>query len=186
MFCYLRGVVTKIYPQYLCLENNGIGYRIQTPNNFQIPLLTEVTLYLSPHLRPDNFLLFGFLSMEQRDYFERLLTVTGVGPKSALSLLQDQDLASLTQAIDQGNASYLQKFPGIGLKAANQIILDLRGKLQALTIPADAAPVEDAVAAAINLGYNKAKVLASLSSIPDLKTLSTTQILKIICAKGNH
>ena len=130
MYNYMKGIVTEINPTHITLENNGIGYLILTPNPYNFVLHSETTIYLYQKVSDDNISLYGFKTDSAKDLFIKLISVNGIGPKSANAILASGSVESITGAIDDGNAKYLQKFPGIGPKASQQIILDLKGKIE--------------------------------------------------------
>ena len=129
MYAYIKGLITKINPSFIELENNNIGYLIKMPNPYVFKLYDEVTIYLYQKVSEDAIDLYGFKTYEEKELFLKLISVNGIGPKSALSILATGDVKGIVDAIDLGNATYLTKFPGIGAKASQQIVLDLKGKI---------------------------------------------------------
>nr|WP_263313074.1 Holliday junction branch migration protein RuvA [Mammaliicoccus sp. Marseille-Q6498] len=131
MYAYIKGTISQLYPSHIVVENNGIGYEIQTPNSyrFQSQLEQETQVYTQLIVREDAQLLYGFTNLEEKDMFLSLIKVTGIGPKSALAILASSTPNEVAIAIENENEAYLTKFPGIGKKTARQIILDLKGKL---------------------------------------------------------
>ena len=99
------------------------------PNPYVFKLYDEVTIYLYQKVSEDAIDLYGFKTYEEKELFLKLISVNGIGPKSALSILATGDVKGIVDAIDLGNATYLTKFPGIGAKASQQIVLDLKGKI---------------------------------------------------------
>ena len=128
MYNYIKGVVTSYGPNYISLENNGIGYLIYVPNPYSYQEDKEYTVYIYNHVREEEFTLYGFRNEQERDLFLRLINVKGVGPKLALPILASPTDA-VYDAIERENLLYLTKFPKVGDKVARQIILDLKGKL---------------------------------------------------------
>ena len=128
MFNYIKGIVGSYGPNYISLENNGIGYLIYVPNPYVYQENKEYTVYIYSHVREEEFSLYGFRTEEERDLFLRLLNVKGVGPKLALPMLAGS-VDGIYDAIERENILYLTKFPKVGDKVARQIILDLKGKL---------------------------------------------------------
>ena len=116
---------------YVTIENNGIGFQIFVANPFSYPIESEQTIYIYTHIREDEFSLYGFNSMEEKELFLRLINVKGLGPKMALPMFALGSVSGIIDAIDRENTLYLTKFPKIGDKIARQIILDLKGKLSA-------------------------------------------------------
>jgi Holliday junction DNA helicase RuvA len=111
------------------MDINGVGYRVLTPNPYEFELNTRTTVYIHHYVREDAIHLFGFISKKARELFIKLLSVKGIGPKSAMAILASGNPNDIIGAIEIGNVKFLSKFPGIGPKASQQIILDLKGKL---------------------------------------------------------
>ena len=130
MYATIKGFVTMIEPSYIVVENQGIGYLILTPNPFSYQIKNEALIYVHHYVKEDINALYGFKSFEAKKMFIKLINVSGIGPKSALSILASDRLDDLVQAIEMADIVYLKKFPGIGPKSAQQIILDLQGKIQ--------------------------------------------------------
>ena len=128
MFEYIIGKITYIYPGYIVIENNNIGYKIFTPNPYEYRLENEEKVFIYEHIREDEDTLYGFKTIDEKNMFLKLIEVKGLGPKMALPLLSVSS-DELMKEIETGNINYLKKFPKIGDKVARQIILDLKGKL---------------------------------------------------------
>ena len=124
MIAFIKGVVCSMHADSVVIDHQGIGFRIYTPNPQMIGMGKEVTLYTYQHVREDAIVLFGFSDMEEHDLFLRLLSVKGVGPKSALAILGACSLHQLIAAIEAGDTAFLKKLPGIGAKSASQIVLE--------------------------------------------------------------
>lgn len=132
MFDYIKGTVEFVGPEYLVIENKGIGYQITTPNPFiyASKMETMVTVFTYHYVREDMMALYGFETREEKKLFTKLLNVSGIGPKGALAILASGEVEQVVQAIENEDESFLVKFPGVGKKTARQMILDLKGKLQ--------------------------------------------------------
>ncbi|RSK27999.1 Holliday junction branch migration protein RuvA [Bacillus sp. HMF5848] len=130
MIAFLIGKVATVTPQYVVVENNGIGYQIFTPNPFIFHNDETVTIYTYQYVREDTLALYGFQTKEEKELFIKLLNVTGIGPKGGLAILAAGRVDQLVAAIEREDESFLTKFPGVGKKTARQIILDLKGKLE--------------------------------------------------------
>ncbi len=131
MIYSLRGVIQELTPTNVVIDVNGIGYYIgvslQTSQN--LVQGSEVLLYTQQIIREDAHLLFGFFSKEEKEMFNLLISVNGVGPVSALILLSSLSLSEASNAILSGNSALIQKVKGIGAKTAERIIIDLRDKV---------------------------------------------------------
>ncbi|MBC1805502.1 Holliday junction branch migration protein RuvA [Listeria sp. FSL L7-0993] len=186
MYDYIKGTVTTITPEYIVVEAGQIGYQIITGNPFSFQRLegAEAQVFLYQHVREDNISLFGFQTTEERYLFKKLLSVSGIGPKSALAIIASGDVVPLITAIESEDDVYLTKFPSVGKKTARQIILDLKGKLADVVaseivfvapendIVAGLSPqLEEAVLALEALGYSTRelkKVIPKLAKEADL------------------
>lgn len=175
MYGYIIGTVTKITPKYIIVENNGIGYIIIVPNPYLYKLDTMYTIYLYQHVKEDAIELYGFASWDEKEMFLKLISVSGIGPKSALPILASATVSEITMAIERRDDKYLKKFPGIGPKAAMQIILDLKGKLtEPEGISIFDTKLNDVQDALVALGYSKKEVsgiVAKLDSTKDVSSL---------------
>ncbi|MCP3030436.1 Holliday junction branch migration protein RuvA [Halobacillus sp. A1] len=131
MIAYVRGKVTSIDEEAIAIETEGIGYEIlcANPFNFQDDLHNEIKVHTYHYIREDQQLLFGFKKKEDKLLFAKLLNVSGIGPKGALSILGSVSVPEFVSAIEQEDDKYLTRFPGVGKKTARQMILDLKGKL---------------------------------------------------------
>ncbi|GBG04309.1 Holliday junction branch migration protein RuvA [Lactobacillus rodentium] len=163
MYEYLKGIVTKIEPSYIVLEVNGVGYKLYSPTPYSYTENKEATVYVEQIVRDTGITLYGFLKAEDKELFLKLLSVSGIGPKSALAIMAAEDSDSLASAIQEGEVKYLTRFPGVGKKTASQIVLDLKGKLgdyvkktaQTADLPAS---LQDALLALVALGYTQKEV----------------------------
>ena len=129
MYGYIIGKVTEYDKNCIILENNNIGYLINVSNPYSYKLNEIIKVYIYNHIKEDENSLYGFKNKEEKDLFLRLIDVKGIGPKMALPILAGNNIKGVYDAINEGNVSYLMKFPKIGEKVAKQIILDLKGKL---------------------------------------------------------
>lgn len=131
MYEYIKGIVGQIGPEYIVIENNGIGYQILTPNPFIFSTKQgmEIVIYTYHHVREDVIALYGFETISERQMFRKLISVSGIGPKGAMAILAFGEPVQVIQAIEMEDEKFLTKFPGVGKKTARQMILDLKGKL---------------------------------------------------------
>lgn len=150
----LRGQLLEKGPTWLLLEVFGIGYRIRTSPAVlsNIHANGETFLYTHDHIREDVHDLFGFLSMDDLELFEQLLSISGVGPKSALTIMSVGTADQVRKAIMSGDIAMLTSVPGVGKKTAQKIVLELKGQL----VDADSGegPDTDVVDALVGLGYS--------------------------------
>lgn len=168
MYNYFEGVISEIAVDRIVVDVNGVGYEllVSHPNDFHLGSTTKVYAYLQ--VKEDEFALFGFATKEEKRLFLRLISVSGIGPKTAINLLAKTSTDNMIQAIETSNTSYLKKLPGIGPKAAQQIILDLKGKLvydQAKTSSQNDAVLSDVKAALKGLGFKASAIDTVLASL---------------------
>ena len=191
MYEYLTGVVTFINPYYLVIETNGIGYQIAlgNPYRYSSKLNKEIKLYVHQVIREDAHLLYGFDSLEEKQLFLRLVSVSGIGPKSALAIMASDDHSGLIQEVETGDVTYLTKFPGVGKKTAQQMILDLKGKFGELSIDTpfnlfdestaqDATALSEAMEALSALGYSDKEVKRVEKQLKEVENLTTDEYLR--------
>lgn len=167
MFEYMRGQLTKIRSNAVVVELGGIGYLIHVANPYAYSsqLNQELTIYLYQAIRDDAHTLYGFRDEAEKELFLHLISVSGIGPTSALAIIAADDHEGLVQAISEKNSTYLTKFPKIGKKTAQQMILDLEGKLQAVETPVlnlaqatENQALDEAMEALQALGYKVAEL----------------------------
>ena len=165
MIAHLRGKLISKHPNEAIVDAAGVGYQV----NISIPTFTglpalgaDVSLFIYTHVREDALALFGFLKMEDKQLFEKLLNVSGIGPKLAITILSGMAGDAMVAAIRGNNVALLTRIPGIGKKTAERMVLELRDKLDSFGTPeamAAATPVEeDVISALVNLGYQRALV----------------------------
>ncbi|ARC46673.1 MULTISPECIES: Holliday junction branch migration protein RuvA [Streptococcus] len=170
MYEYFKGIISKITAKYIVLEVNSIGYILHVANPYAYSgrLHQEAKVYVHQVVREDAELLYGFATEEEKQLFLSLISVSGIGPVSALAIIAADDNAGLVQAIEQKNITYLTKFPKIGKKTAQQMVLDLEGKVVIAGDDLSAKAVvqasnenqelEEAMEAMLALGYKAAEL----------------------------
>ncbi|MFA6647143.1 MAG: Holliday junction branch migration protein RuvA [Candidatus Izemoplasmatales bacterium] len=176
MYNYIKGIVTEITPNNITLDNNGIGYKLLTPNPYNFSIDKEFIIYIYQKVTDDQIALYGFKSSDQRDLFIKLISVNGIGPKSAIAILASGTVGSITKAIEDGDAKYLQKFPGIGPKASQQIVLDLKGKIDFEEVSIQTQNIVEVEEALIALGYKSKEISKALKNLDNTKT--TNELIK--------
>ncbi|MFC6175716.1 Holliday junction branch migration protein RuvA [Companilactobacillus huachuanensis] len=168
MFEYLNGLITIVTPSYIVVDVKGVGYKVQVANPYRYEENQETRVYVEQVVRDNEQALYGFYDSNEKNIFLHLISVSGIGPKSALAILAGQDLQGLIHAIENDDVKYLTKFPKIGRKTAQQIILDLSGKFTAegqMTLGEEPAQLtsgnqelEDGLAALESLGYSPKEI----------------------------
>jgi Holliday junction DNA helicase RuvA len=173
MIAHLRGRLISKHPNQAVVEAAGVGYEvnISIPTFSELPALgTEVALFIHTHVREDALALFGFLRGEEKQLFEKLISVSGIGPKLAITILSGMQAEAMVAAIKGNNVALLTRIPGIGKKTAERMVLELRDKLEAFGVAATpaASPLEeDVLSALVNLGYNRALAEKAVSGLGD-------------------
>jgi len=172
MIAHLRGILLEKHPNQAVVEAGGVGYDVAIPVSTFSALPepgAEVRLKIHTHVREDSLSLYGFLSDEEKLLFERLITVSGIGPRLAITVLSGLPVAELFAAIRAGAVERLTRIPGVGRKTAERIVLELREKLPppaagGETVPAGAlgAVEQDVLSALINLGCTAAAAEAAV------------------------
>ncbi len=158
MFEFIKGKIVDITPKNIVLECQNIGYFVIVPNPYAHKKNEEKAVYIHQYIRDNVIELYGFLTKEEKELFLKLISVSGIGPKSALSILALGSVRQVYEAIESRNDTYLRKFPGIGPKASQQIILDLKGKInldEQVLVSSKLEEISDALQA---LGYSKKEV----------------------------
>ncbi|MGQ2283134.1 Holliday junction branch migration protein RuvA [Apilactobacillus kunkeei] len=196
MFEYLKGTIEDVQPGYIVVDVNGVGYLVYTSNPYvyQVDNKKQVKVFIHQAVTDSSQLLYGFSSRELKSIFEKLLNVSGIGPKSALAIIAGNDPQSLLNAINTENVTYLTKFPGVGQKTAKQIILDLKGKLDDIApslfddFTAESQPasddksdnqaLEDALEALSELGYSARDIKKARKALEDIEVTSTEDYLR--------
>jgi holliday junction DNA helicase RuvA len=170
MIAHLRGRLISKHPNQAIVEAAGVGYdvTITVPTFSELPQEgSEVSLHIHTHVREDALALYGFLRAEEKQLFEKLITVSGIGPKLAITILSGMPVADMVGSIRGNDIARLTKIPGIGKKTAERMVVDLRDKLEKFGAPqpvATVTPIEDDVLSALmNLGYQRPVAERALS-----------------------
>ncbi len=193
MFHHIEGKITEIGHGYVVMDCNGIGFLLNASLNTISYLKSEqiIRLYVSEVVKEDAFDLYGFYSKSERRCFEMLISVSGIGPKVALSILSANTPEGLTLAVLNNNEKALTVAPGIGRKIAQRVILELKDKIgkdseelgfaapEVSVQTGDNSAVNDAMAALTVLGYSSSEVAPLLKAL-DVNAMSTEQIIKAV------
>lgn len=163
MIAHLQGRLLRKRPQEAVVDVQGVGYRVQIPLStfYKLPPEGEaLELRTHTHVREDSLQLFGFLTQEEQDLFERLIAVSGVGPKVALNILSGIEAPELAEALRTSDVARLTRVPGVGKKTAERLVLELKDKMPApgptVSSPSPAgATRNDLVSALVHLGYSQ-------------------------------
>lgn len=192
MLAYIKGTVASIQEDLLILENNQIGYNIRITGQTAslLPGIgKEVQIYTYLYVKEDAMLLYGFLSMDDLDFFKLLLTVNGIGPKGGLSVLNAISPNELRMAIISGDVKAIAKAPGIGNKTAQRIILDLKDKCKIedmvestlatdTVVTGNTGVKQEAIEALVALGYSSSDAVKAVNPIVITEETDTETVLK--------
>ncbi len=182
MIAHLRGKLISRRPNLVIVETGGVGYdvTISVPAFGELPSLgSEVALHIHTHVREDQLALYGFLRHEEKELFEKLITVSGIGPKLAITILSGMPADDMVNSIRANDLARLTKIPGIGRKTAERMVLELRDKLppagadQAHVMPSLSATQEDVLSALVNLGYQRAAAEKALAALKENGSFDT-------------
>ena len=178
MIGHLRGQLLLKKPNIVLLDVHGVGYEVCIPltSFYELPGEgSEISLRIYTHVREDTLALFGFHTQREKDFFLKLISISGIGPKLAVGILSGARVEELAQAIAEGNLARLTAIPGIGRKTAERLVLELKSQITPFLLPeqARAAPEtqklsaveEDILSALVNLGYQKASAEKALSMV---------------------
>ena len=184
MIASLRGNILEKHPNRIVVDVNGVGYEVFVPLSTFYGLGdagSAITVRIHTHVREDALLLYGFATLLEQELFEKLIGVSGIGPKVALAVLSGIEPLDLIRAIERGDLARLTAIPGVGKKTSERIVLELKDRLprsQAVAVAAgDAAsdaPIvrDDVVSALVNLGYHRP--LAEKAADAAVKTIGSS------------
>lgn len=196
MYSYIKGTLEEVEATHIVVDNHGIGYQIDVPASVigRLPQLgEEVKIYTYLHVKEDCFSLFGFQNREELRLFKMMLNVSGIGPKGALGILSALSPTDLCIAVSGDNAKAIAKAPGIGIKTAQKLIIELKDKVDLASIlPQEEMEIADTGASApekallkeaqealVSLGYSAGEAADVLKDIVVEDTMSVEDILKI-------
>lgn len=193
MISYIKGILEDISPGMVVVDNHGIGYQMMVPMRGEsFPKIgQEIKIYTHMHVREDDVSLFGFLSKEEKEAFELLIGVNGIGPKVGLSVLSTLSVYELKMAVISEDVKTISKTPGLGPKGAKKLILELKDKLSFEELEEDGVGAEifdtsadssDSVMITIeglvSLGYSKSEAAIAVNKIEAAKDLTPEELLK--------
>ena len=174
MIAFLQGTIHDRGDGFIILLCHGVGYKISVPEALTREYHGEVLLYTHEVVREDTHELFGFSNMDALQFFWKLITVSGIGPKGAMKIISSGSVSEIKGRIMGGDLDFLSHIPGIGKKTAQKIILELKGALA--EEPEFAALDADAIEALVGLGYSRRDAQAALSGIEEGDTESRIRL----------
>jgi len=178
MIGQLRGQLVSKKPNLALVDVNGVGYEVHIPltSFYELPDEgKEVSLRIHTHVREDAIVLFGFCTQRERDFFLRLVSISGIGPKLAISILSGAPVEELARAVADANLTRLTAIPGVGRKTAERVVLELKSHVTQFLAPGEKGPPseaaksdglqEDILSALVNLGYPKPAAEKALGAV---------------------
>ena len=200
MIHFIKGQLDTVSEQRIVVENQGMGYEILVPASVlsKLPAIgMDVKIYIYMHVREDALQLYGFTTKEEKEMFQLLITVNGIGPKGALGILSIMDVDALRFAILSEDAKSISKAPGIGGKTASKLILELKDKVDfeeavdtmltkgenavaGVSVPAEDVGyrANDAIQALVALGYSSTEAVKAVKKVDLIQDMTTEEILK--------
>ena len=186
MIAHLTGQIKSKGTHSVIIDVNGVGYEVCVSLNtfYELPLENQtVSLFIHTYVREDQLVLFGFLKPQEKSIFQKLLKVSGVGPKVAMTLLSGLSPNELVESITSQNSGKLKGIPGVGQKTAEKIIIELKGKLKWEPPLASAhtngdSKYQETLSALVNLGYNRAQTERALANIAWQSSMTLEEAIK--------
>lgn len=191
MIALLSGQIAYKSIDHIILDVGGVGYRLLIPlsSYYSLPEQGPVRLFVHTHVREDAIHLFGFLTLEEKELFLLLISISGIGPKLALNILSHMPADGLRSALASGDVKRLSSLPGIGKKTAERLVLELQDKIGRVTAAVPGVPpattsatasglLEDALSALVNLGYKEVQARKVLEAIECPPGAPLEQVLK--------
>jgi Holliday junction DNA helicase RuvA len=179
MIRHIRGVLLASETGSVIIEAGGLGYEVRLATNAAVTasLGSEVALHTYHVVREDTEELYGFVTVREREMFELLIGLSGIGPKSAIGIMSQADVRLIEEAASRGDATYLSKLSGIGRKSAEKIVLGLKDKVTASVGPQASSEDNDLIDALLALGYTNEEALRVMRDMP-LEVTSTKDRIK--------
>jgi len=181
MISYLNGDIVDISLDSIVVDCNGVGYHVYVGKPQDFSYGKSVKVYVYTHIREDEQSLYGFKTKEEKELFLKLIEVNGIGPKTANGILGATTVSNLISAIETGNLAFLKKLPAVGAKAAQQIVLDLKGKLvmdEKQVSKTNSMRYEEVYDALRTFGFKVSEIDSVMNKIHNLDGLKTEQIIK--------
>jgi Holliday junction DNA helicase RuvA len=191
MIALLTGRIAHKSPEFIIMDVNGVGYRVQIPFSTYFDLPEEgkdISLNIYTQVKEDAIHLYGFRSLAEKIFFQLLISVTGIGPKLGKDILSNIQVQDLSRALIQGDLTRLSAIPGIGMKTAERLVLELKSKVLKLDLssaaPEDIHPspstaiTDDVCSALVNLGYKEALVKRALADLDIPQDASMEEVLR--------
>lgn len=197
MITYIKGELSEIYDNYIVVETGGVGYEMMVPSSLMsaLPALgSDVRIYTYQYVKEDALDLYGFMSRDDLNIFKMLITVNGIGPKGALSILSIITPDDLRLAVLSGDVKRIQSAPGIGAKTAQRLIIELKDKLsledvlikdssEPAQMSAANGPRDEAIEALVALGYSSSEAIRAVRDVKGAEDMDGEALLKAALKK---
>ena len=171
MYSYLNGKIEYQNSTGIVIDVNGVGYNVFVPNPFSYEIGEIYRVFVYNHIREDEYSLYGFKTLEEKELFMKLINVKGMGPKVASGIFATGSIKGVVDAINKENLLYLTKFTKIGEKLAKQIILDLKGELNIEVEDSEDNNIEELMSVLENLGYKTSEIKKIVPQVDASKSL---------------
>lgn len=192
MISFVKGILSEVLEEEIVVENHGVGYAVRFPTGMisALPAIgEEVKIYTYLYVREDEMSLYGFICRDDLKVFRLLITVSGIGPKGALAILSTMTADDLRFAVMNDNAKAISAAPGIGLKTAQKLIIELKGKLGEMSIKGGDIPAylkdtditdarAEAIAALVSLGYSNSEAVLAVRKVDYQEGMDSEAVLK--------
>ncbi|MBQ1521711.1 MAG: Holliday junction branch migration protein RuvA [Erysipelotrichaceae bacterium] len=181
MIRFIRGTVYSFGLDYVIIDCNGVGYYISFTHQDMLSLGQTVTIFTYQQFREDAQVLYGFLDIKELELFEKLISVKGLGPKTAMNMLSAARYTDIISAIENGEVEFLTRLPSLGSKTSRQIILDLKGKLvedEKAAGSKNTIELEEAVSGLKSLGYKAYEINTVLPELRKKSGASAEELLR--------
>ncbi|MEK7655997.1 MAG: Holliday junction branch migration protein RuvA [Patescibacteria group bacterium] len=175
----LRGVVQEVHPPFVLLEVAGVGYLVSVsiPTIATVSVGSEARFYIYDNVREDARDAYGFSTYDELQFFKKLISISGVGPKVALTILSAGSLRAIQDAILSGNLSFLTSVPGVGMKTAQKIVLELKGKI--VEESDSSSPDREVMDALVSLGYSASQARDAVSRAGASEEIDVSQRVRL-------
>lgn len=186
MIAFIKGTVTSYTVDSVVIDHDGMGWEIAYPHTDKLSLNAEIQIYTYLHIFEGGMNLYGFETQQEKDLFLKLISVKGLGPKTAMTMLSRAGYQAIIDSVSTGDVATLKKMPGIGAKSASQIVLDLQGKLVVTetstskqTSSKYSKEINDAIEGLKNLGYKQSELSNCIHYMAENPGLTVEQYMSM-------
>lgn len=186
MIAFIKGTVTSYTVDSVVIDHDGMGWEIAYPHTDKLSLNAEIQIYTYLHIFEGGMNLYGFETQQEKDLFLKLISVKGLGPKTAMTMLSRAGYQAIIDSVSTGDVATLKKMPGIGAKSASQIVLDLQGKLVVTETSSSkqtgskySKEINDAIEGLKNLGYKQSELSNCIHYMAENPGLTVEQYMSM-------